>query len=272
MLIRMSKDVYAYRELLFALVYRDLRVRYKQAVLGVAWVIFMPALAIGSGIVMRVAMALYSGREPQLSDMVGVMVKTVPWLMFASIVGQCASSLVMNMGLITKIYFPREVVPLSVAAAKLFDIGISLVALVAALALLQLIWPQQAGVVLSAHLALLPLLLLVLVMLAVGLGLGLGAANVFLRDVRYVVTVLLQFGVFFSLVYFTYEEMGQWGWLFLFNPVAPPLEAIGQIVTRGGVQPYLWPWLGYSTAAAVAALAIGTAVFRRSESLFAEYA
>jgi len=229
---QVSKDLYAYRELLLALTYRDIRVKYKQAVMGVAWVFFMPLLAIGSGILFRVAMAVVRGQALELTDVSAVMVKVVPWLMFAAIVGGASNSLIANMNLITKIYFPREVVPLAGVLSALFDFTISALGLTAVLALMA--W-TGGPVVVSWNLLWIPLILMVLVVMAVGMGLILSAANLFFRDVKYIVQVLLQFGIFFSLVYISYDELGRFGWVMLFNPVAPLLEAIRVIVVKGGV-------------------------------------
>ena len=108
------KQIAAYRELLIALTYRDIQVKYKQAVMGVAWAFFMPVLAITSGILFRLVMSWHRSESlPVAADIVGVMVKSVPWLAFAAIVGAASTSLIGNVELITKIYFPREVVPLS---------------------------------------------------------------------------------------------------------------------------------------------------------------
>jgi ABC-type polysaccharide/polyol phosphate export permease len=273
MLTRMFKEVYAYRELLLALTYRDIRVKYKQAVMGIAWVFFMPVLAICSGILFRLAMAIFSGQPLQMAAVVGVMVKSVPWLLFASIVGSSSNSLLANMGLITKIYFPREVVPLSGVLSALFDFSISLFGLTLIITAIGLLAGDgSSGIVASWSLLLIPALLALLVLLGAGLGLFLAAANLFFRDVKYIVQVMLQFGIFFSLVYFTYEELGQYGWLLLLNPVSPVLESLRTIVTSGQVDPLLLPWLGYSTIIALLAAMVGCWVFDKAEYLFAEYA
>jgi ABC-type polysaccharide/polyol phosphate export permease len=273
MLTRMFQEVYAFRDLLFALAYRDIRVKYKQAVMGILWVFFMPLLAISSGIVFRIAMSVFSGQELQLASVVGVMVKSVPWLLFAGIIGSASNSLVGNMGLITKIYFPREIVPISGMISCLFDFAISVTGLAAILVGVAVFAPGQApAVVASWNLLLLPVLVALLVLMGAGLGLFLAAANLFYRDVKYIVQVLLQFGIFFSLVYFTHHELGQYGWLFLLNPVAPILEAIRNIVVDGAIEPALHPWLGYSVICSLVWAMFGAWVFDKAEYLFAEYA
>ena len=133
---QMFREVYAFRELLVALTYRDIRVKYKQAVMGMLWAFFMPVLAILSGIIFRMAMAFFSGKPLIVSDITAVIAKRVPWLLFASIVGSSSTSLISNMALITKIYFPREVVPLSSLLSSLFDFSIAVTGLIVALVLI----------------------------------------------------------------------------------------------------------------------------------------
>jgi len=280
MLTRMFKEIYAYRDLLFALAYRDIRVKYKQAVMGILWVFFMPLLAISSGIVFRIAMAIFSGKPLELASITGVMVKTIPWLLFASIVANASNSLITNMGLITKVYFPREVVPISGMLSSLFDFLISATGLVLMLVGVGIVAPYFQGsggetappMVVSWNLLLAPLLIALLIIMACGLGLFLAAANLFFRDVKYIVQVLLQFGIFFSLVYFTYTELGQYGWVLLMNPVSPILEALRCVVVEGQMDPVLWPWLGYSVIVTLLCAMAGCWVFDKAEYLFAEYA
>lgn len=273
MLTRMFKELYEYRDLLTALTWRDIRVKYKQAVMGIMWVFFMPLLAIGSGVVFRLAMAIFSGKSLELAAVVGVMVKSVPWLLFAAIVGGASTSLLSNIGLITKIYFPRQVVPIAGVLSALFDFAISVTGLALMVIAIAFFAPaESSGVVVSWNLLLLPVILFLLLCLATGVGLFLAAANLFFRDVKYIVQVMLQFGLFFSLVFFSYSELGSHGWIFLLNPVAPLLEAIRCVVVEGAIDPFLWPWLGYSTITALLAMLLGGVFFEKAEHLFAEYA
>lgn len=273
MLIERFKAMYAHRELLFALTGRDIRVRYKQAVMGIAWAFFLPVLAIVSGVVIRIAMAqLRGGTLPPSSEVAEVMVRSVVWLLFAGAVGSCASSLIANIGLVTKIYFPREVLPLAALLGKLFDFSISVVGLVVALIVLSFAAEGQPAVLSLNLLLLAPLLLIVMGMIA-GLGLVLSTANVFFRDVKYIVEVLLRFGIFFSgVIVFVSDLPGTFGKLLMLNPLVPLMEAMADIVVRGGISATLWPWLVYSLGFTVLTLVIGFASFQRGEHLFAEYA
>jgi len=273
MITRMLKEIYAYRELMFAMAYRDIRVKYKQAVMGVAWVFVMPILAIASGICFRIAMAFFGGRPLELGAITGVMAKSIPWLLFSGIVATASSSILGNIGLISKIYFPRKIVPISSILSTMLDFvisgtGIAIILLVIALA----VPTEKPAVTISWLLLLVPFLIATLVVLGLGLGLFFGAANLFFRDVKYIVQVLLQYGIFFSLVYFSYYELGQYGWILLVNPVAPILEVIRSIVVQGVIDPTLLPWLGYSVIVTLLVAMGGCWVFDRAESLFAEYA
>jgi homopolymeric O-antigen transport system permease protein len=273
MFTRMFRELYDYRELLFALTSRDIRVKYKQAVLGVAWVFLLPTLAILSGVLFRLAMAIFSGQPLRLDDVVGVMVKSIPWLLFAAVVRGAATSLVGNVNLMTQIYFPRQVLPMSRVLSALFDFAVSLVGVIVLFVILELGFAgDKSTFVWSFNMLWVPVMLILLVAMATGMSMFLASINVFFRDVQYVVQLVLQYGIFFSLVYFTYQELGRWGWLMLLNPVSPPLEVIRTALLDGRVDPFLWPWLGYSALVTVLCVGLGMLVFDRAEGLFADYA
>ena len=271
-MIASMKEIYRYRDLLLALTVRDIRIKYKQAAMGMAWVFFMPVLAITSGILFRLAMAYFKGDPPLMTDLVAVMVKSVPWLLFAAIVGSASNSLIGNLGLITKIYFPREVVPLSSLLSALGDFAISLTGLVILLTVIVLSAGEASPITLGRGLLWTPVLLGLLVVMGAAFGLLFSCANVFFRDVKYIVQVLLQFGLFFSLVYFSYTELGEWGWVLLLNPVAPLLEGLRMAVIDGVIEPAFYPWLIYSASVAVVGFLVAASIFERAEYLFAEYA
>ena len=278
---RLCKDLYAYRDLLFAMTSRDITVRYKQAVMGVAWAFFLPLLAVVSGVVIRVAMAKLQGQSmPPLSEVTEVMVRSVLWLLFASAVGSCAISLISNIGLVTKIYFPREILPLSNMLARLFDFAVSVVGMVVVIAIMAMLPSDAAGgavlappMVLSWSLFLLIPLVLLVVLMTTGLGLILATANVFFRDVKYIVEVLLRFGIFFSgVIVFAKDLPPTAAKILMLNPLVPLMEATSSIVVRGLVEPALWPWLAYSAGWTVLLCLVGLASFQKGEHLFAEYA
>lgn len=275
----LAKDVYRYRELLWALTHRDIRIRYKQAAFGVAWAFFMPFLAIATGLLFRLVLAFFSHQTLTAMQVSAVMVKTLPWLLFASIVSGSSNSLVGNGGLISKIYFPREVIPLSGVLSSLVDFAISLGGLIVMMAVASFLM-EGSPLAWTPWLLMVIPLMAILVILGVGLGLFLAAANLFLRDVKYIVQVMIQFGMFFSLVYFQVDELPtlhRYGYdiplgkvLFL-NPVAPILESLRCVCIQGTLPMDFLPWLGYSTIFALLILWIASVVFDRAEFLFAEY-
>ncbi len=278
---RLFKDLYAYRDLLFAMTSRDITVRYKQAVMGVAWAFFLPLLAVVSGVVIRVAMAKLQGQTmPPLSEVTEVMVRSVLWLLFASAVGGCAISLISNIGLVTKIYFPREILPLSNMLARLFDFAVSVVGMVVVIAIMAMLPTDAASganpappMVLSWSLFLLIPLVLLVVLMTTGLGLILATANVFFRDVKYIVEVLLRFGIFFSgVIVFAKDLPETAAKILMLNPLVPLMEATSSVVVRGAIEPALWPWLAYSAGWTALLCLVGLASFQKGEHLFAEYA
>ncbi len=273
-------DVLAHRELLFQLAGRDIKLRYKQAVMGFAWAIFMPILVVMAGLVVRLAMAHVSGRPVVLEGMAGVAVKALPWAFFVGAVGFASNSLIANQALVSKVFFPREVLPLSAVVAQGFDTLIGAVALIIALPFL--------GAKLSLALLWVAPLALLLFVLTATICLFLACANLFFRDVKYIVQVLLTFGIFFTPVFYEPGLLGERGArLLMLNPMAALLEALRVAVIDGhnllvplvGAGPHgasetvLWaPWyLGYAAAWALGGLAVSLLIFRRLSYLFAEY-
>src|SRR5690349_6146267 len=167
------RELYKYRELLFMLAYRDIRVRYKQSVMGFMWAILMPILIVLSGVVVRYAYAMTSGKHLQTEDIVGVAVKSIPWAFLVSSIRFGGTSLLGNQNLVTKIYFPKEIFPMSAVLASLFDFVVASGALLLLLLALRVPW--------TLSMLLTPFLLLVLVVLAIGIGMVVSAASLFFR-------------------------------------------------------------------------------------------
>lgn len=273
-------ELWAYRGLLWQLTLRDIRIRYKQAVMGLAWAVLMPALVVAAGMVVRAALATAGGGAVDRTDLAAIAIKALGWSFFAGAIGFATTSLTSNAALVTKIYFPREVLPLSAVLAQGFDtlIGAATVGLVLIVAGI------APG---AATLWVLPLALLLAAMTA-GAALVLSSANLFFRDVKYVVQVLLTFGIFFTPVLVEPAMFGPDGArLLMWNPLAPVLEGLRLslvhahdltetlIVTGAGGRAVLaWtPWdLAYAAAWAIALLVGGAILFHRAEWRFAEYA
>jgi lipopolysaccharide transport system permease protein len=157
-----SIEVWQHRELLEQLTKRDIKLRYKQAAMGFAWAIFMPCLIVLSGLIIRFAMAQISGQALHAKDVANIAVKGVGWAFFVGALGFATASLIGNSNLVTKIYFPREVLPLSSVAAQGFDTSIGLLTLVVILPFL--------GVRLHTSFVWIPLLLFLLVTFTTGVS------------------------------------------------------------------------------------------------------
>lgn len=256
----MLTDIIKYRDLLWMLTLRDIRIRYKQAAMGFLWAIFMPIVAIFAGVLIKVAMSLVSGKPADMSGVVSIAVKTLPWTFFISSIRFAVQSLVGNSQLVTKIYFPRAVLPLASMLACLFDFLIAAVVLCALLAF--------AHIGLTVYILWLPVLLVALFLFTAGLGLLLSAANLFYRDVKYVVEIILMFGIFFTPVFYEAATFGKWAPFLLANPVGSILESVNAVVVLGR-EPSLF-WLSYGCLMSVMTFWLGAVVFAKLEPLFAE--
>jgi ABC-type polysaccharide/polyol phosphate export permease len=271
-------DVRAHRELLVQLTSRDVKLRYKQAVMGFAWAIFMPILVVMAGLVVRLAMAYVSGRTLSVDGMAGVAVKALPWAFFVGAVGFASNSLIANQALVSKVFFPREVLPLSAVLAQGFDTLVGTVALSVAL-------PFLGATASLSLLWVLPLAFLMFV-LTTALCLFLACSNLFFRDVKYIVQVLLTFGIFFTPVLYDSPMLGEaMAPLVMLNPLAPILEGFRLAVVeghnllvplreiQGGKLVEYWsPWLlVWSAGVALVGLILSISMFRRLQYLFAEW-
>jgi ABC-type polysaccharide/polyol phosphate export permease len=249
-----------YHDLLYMLTLRDIKVKYKQSVMGFLWAILMPLIITSAGVIVKVGLAKVSGRPVILTEIVGVAVKALPWAFFVASIRFSTNCLALNANLVTKIAFPRAVFPLSAVASQLFDLGVASVVLVVVLLF--------APISITPAIAWVPLLLLILVVQVSGFGLLLSAANLFFRDVKYLVEVVLTFAIFFTPVFYDAAMFGKWGTLLLLNPVAPILEGLSACVA-GGHAPDLG-WTLYSAGWAALLLLVAPAVFQRLEPKFAE--
>jgi ABC-type polysaccharide/polyol phosphate export permease len=274
-----ARSLWSYRELLVQLTLRDVRIRYKQAVMGFAWALLLPALVVAAGTLVRIAIARVGGGEVERAHIAGMAAKALPWAFFVGALGFATNSLIGNTNLVSKVYFPRAVLPLSATLAQCFDSLVGLAALAVALPLL--------GVSYGATALWAPLLIALLVVFTAGVGLIVAAANLFFRDVKYLVQVGLTFGIFFTPVFFEPGMFGPRGavWMML-NPLAPILEGLRLCLVEGhplsqtlvavgagGAAVTLWSplYLAYAAAAAAAAAVGGALLFERLQHLFAEY-
>jgi ABC-type polysaccharide/polyol phosphate export permease len=254
------RELYKYRELLCMLAYRDIKVRYKQSVMGFLWAILMPILIVMAGIVVRYAYALAAHAPLRTADIASVAVKSLPWAFLVSSIRFGGNSLTNNRDLVTKVYFPKEIFPVAAVVASLFDFFVASGALLILLLVIRTGW--------SAYLFWTPVLLLTMVLLATGIGLIVSAASLFFRDVRYIVEVLLTFGIFFTPVFYDVRMFGDKGKWLLLNPAAPILDGLGACIARH--QPPELTWLAYSFAFGVMVLFGGYVFFKHLEPAFAE--
>ncbi|MBN2119597.1 MAG: ABC transporter permease [Candidatus Omnitrophica bacterium] len=260
MLREIFRELFQYRELLRAFTYRNIKIRYKQTIMGFLWAIFMPAVIVLSGIVIKKAIAIVSGRPLELAEIVSVSVKALPWAFFIGAIKFSVNSLVGNMNLVKKIYFPREVFPISYIFVQLFDFLIAIAFLT-----LVLIF---ARIGLSIYLLYVPFLIIFLVLFTIGLALILSCGNVFFRDVRYIVDVVLTFGIFFTPVFYEASMFKDWKIILLLNPVASILESMNAVVVFHKMPDIFW--FTYAGVASAVMFISGLSVFHKSEQIFAE--
>lgn len=253
------RELYKYRELMVMIAVRDIKVRYKQSLMGFFWAILMPVLIVASGILVRYGYSIASHKPLDMADLVSVATKSVPWAFFVSTIRFSSLSLIGNQNLVTKVYFPKEIFPMAVVLSQLFDLMIATSVLVVLLAIarmhvtVQLLWAA-------------PLMAIVIVM-ALGVGLLVSAGSLFYRDVKYIVEVFLTFAIFFTPVFYDVNMFGQKGRFLLLNPIAPLLEGFSDIVRGNGLQ---WNWILYSIAVAMVMLLGAYLLFKKAEPNFAQ--
>jgi lipopolysaccharide transport system permease protein len=258
--LKMIREVMRYRDLLYMMTWRDIRIKYKQSILGVLWAILMPAMIVLAGVAVKVVLSRVTGKPLSAQDVANVSVRAIPWAFFIASIRFGTNCLVSNANLVTKIYFPRVIFPLSATLSQFVDFLIACGVLAIVLVFL--------GLPLSWGLLSLPFLIAMLVALAAGLAIFLSAASLFFRDVKYLVEMFLTFAIFFTPVFFDVGMFGEWKNLLLLNPVAPILEGISAAVTgQGGIQAV---WLLYSVLVSLSIFGGSVLFFAKVEPLFAE--
>ncbi|HTE43798.1 MAG TPA: ABC transporter permease [Gemmatimonadaceae bacterium] len=277
-LVEIAKELSSSRELTRQLILRDLRIRYKQAVFGLLWAVLMPGLIVLSGLVIRFAVVQMTGTTFERKMAAALAVKSLAWGFFIGAIGLATPSLTSNSNLVTKVHFPREVLPLSAILAQGVDSGIG--------ALIFLFITPFLGIGLSAALVWLPIVLALLFCLTVAAGLLFSCANAFFRDVKYLVQMFITFGIFYTPIFYEPATLGPVGAkLIMLNPVTPLLEGLRLAVVEGhnllvplSVQAakgmvVVWsPWyLAYSAAVAILGLLASALIFHRAEAVYAEY-
>jgi len=253
------KDLWEYRELLYFLVWRDVKVRYKQTVLGAAWAIIQPFFTM-------VVFSIFFGHLAKIpSDGIPYPIfaycALLPWQLFSHAMTESGNSLVANQNLITKVYFPRLVIPLSAVLAGLVDFAVAFMVLLAMMA--------YYGMAPTMAVATLPLFILLAIATALSVGLWLSAMNVQYRDVRYTIPFLTQFWLFATPIAYPSSLVPEgWRALYGLNPMAGVVEGFRWALLGTANAP--GPMLAVSVAVVLALLIGGLYYFRHMERTFAD--
>lgn len=253
------RDLWRYRELFYFFAWRDIAVRYKQTVIGAAWSLVRPLATM-------VAFTLVFGGLAKLPSpgapyVLLVFAGLLPWQLFSAALVESSNSLLNNANMLSKVYFPRLIVPVSAAIVSLADF------LIAFVLLLPLVWWHGVG--LGWRILTLPVLVGLLLGIAVGAGFWFAALNVEYRDFRYIVPFIVQFGMFVSPVGFSGAIVPpRWRLVYSLNPVVGVIDGFRWAILPE--QPIYWPALAVSAASAVALFASGVWYFRRMERHFAD--
>src|SRR5690349_18326929 len=252
------RDIWAYRELLFFLTWRDVKVRYKQTLLGAAWAILQPLF-------MMIIFTIFFGRLAGV-DSAGIpypvfaLAGLVPWTFFSNTITASGNSLVGSAHLITKVYFPRLIVPAAAMMAGLVDFVLAFILLC-----LLMIYYRVA---LTVQILFLPVLVLLTALFSLGVGTWMSALNVKYRDVRFALPFVIQLWLFVSSVILPSSSIPQkWRWLIMLNPMSGIIE--GYRAALFGL-PFDWPALGIASALTIVVLLYAIYAFGRVERSFAD--
>ena len=253
------RDLWLYRELIFFMTWRDLKVRYKQTLLGASWAILQPFLTM-------IVFSVFFGTLAKVpSDGVPYPIFSytalIPWTLFSKALQDASRSLVANRHMITKVYFPRMILPLSSVMAGLVDF------LIAFVVLLGMMWYYKISP--TVNVWVLPLFLLLALITAVGVGLWLSALNVLFRDINYVLPFLTQFWMYLTPVAYPSSMIPtEWQVIYALNPMTGVVEGFRWALLGTGQPPGIMTLV--SSIAAVVLLISGMFYFRRMERLFAD--
>lgn len=254
------RDFWRHRELLMFLVWRDIIVRYKQTVVGTSWVLIRPFLTmlVFTFVFGKVA-NLASGNVPYS---LVVFTGLLPWFFFASALSECSNSLVGNSHLISKIYFPRLIVPVGSITVSIVDFLITFVLLFLVMA-----WHSFVP---DWHIVFVPLFILLAITVSFGLGLWTAALNVRFRDFRHLIPFVLQLGVYVSPVGYSSQVLPEkWRMVYSLNPMVGVIDGFRWSILGGEFTMY-WPGLIISVAMGVTLVATGIWYFRKTEATFAD--
>jgi lipopolysaccharide transport system permease protein len=254
------RDLWKYRELFYFLAWRDILVRYKQTTVGIAWALIRPFLSMIVFTVVFGSLAkLPSGGAPYP---ILVFAAMLPWQFFSNSLSECSNSLISNSNLISKVYFPRLIVPTSAVIVSFVDFMISGIILLGLMA-----WYNFVP---DWRILTLPFFILIAFAAAIGAGLWLAALNVEFRDFRYVVPFIVQFGLYISPVGFSSDIVPeQWRLIYSLNPMVGVIDGFRWAILGGNSNIY-WPGFSLSVALVIFLLITGIWYFRKMEQTFAD--
>ena len=255
------RDLWRYRELFQVLAWRDISIRYRQTAVGLLWAVLRPLLTmlIFTVVFSRIAKLPSEGTAPYA---LMVFAGMLPWTFFATALSEASNSLVSNANLISKVYFPRLIVPTATIVVALIDFLICFVLFLAMMA-----WYQFVP---TWRIALLPLFVLIAFLAALGPGLWITAVNVKYRDFRFVIPFIVQIGLYVSPVGFSSSVIpAEWRLLYSLNPMVGVIDGFRWCLL-GGEVPIYWPGLALSLVLILAFLWIGIRQFRSMEKTFAD--
>ncbi len=254
------QDLWRYRELLYFLAWRDILVRYKQTVIGIAWALVRPLVTM---VVFTVVFSTIAKLPSEgVPYPILVFAAMLPWQFFADTLQRCSSSLLSNANLISKVYFPRLIVPASAVAVSFVDFLISGMILLALMA-----WYNFVP---SWRILTLPVFLAIATLAALGVGLWIGALSVKYRDFQHIVPFLVQLGLYISPVGFSSSVIPeQWRLLYYMNPMVGVIDGFRWAILGRDIQIY---WLGFSLSMTLVCLIFisGVWYFRKTERTFAD--
>lgn len=256
------KDLWHYRELFYILAWRDVKVRYKQTVIGVLWSIIRPLLTmiVFTFIFSNIANLKAVGAAPYAIMVYAAM---LPWQFFSTALTESSGSLVANSNLISKVYFPRMIVPASAVISSFIDFLISFVIMFMLMAYYRYVPPVQ--------ILALPLMLVFVFLVSFSFGLYLTAVNVKYRDFRYIIPFIVQFGLYISPVGFSSQAIPEkWRLLYDLNPMVGVIEGFRWCIVGGDFNNELISSMGISLAFTLLVLFLGIRYFRKVEKTFAD--
>jgi lipopolysaccharide transport system permease protein len=259
--LRYWRDIWAYRELFFILAWRDVAVRYKQTVIGVAWAVVRPFLTmvIFTVIFSRLAKLPSEGDAPYP---IMVFAGMLPWFLFSTILGEASVSLVSNASLVGKVYFPRIIIPTSTAIVAMVDFGINLVLLAGIM-----IWYGYAP---NWHIVFMPVFVLLTLLASLGPSLFMTALNVKYRDFRYIIPFVVQFGLYVTPVGFSSSIVpAKWQFWYSLNPLVGAIDGFRWCIL-GAQSQINMSNLIVSLVVVAVFLWLGVRYFRRTEKTMAD--